>query len=534
MKGAARLAAVRSAFPDETVSAASLRRIETAVEGADPINFAPALLPGWKPGGQRSAISDDAWRLFLTLIRNAGPDWPLKSAWRDVRDLAAKEGWDWPSYSSVNRRWSALPEAEKLHARLGGAETRKRLAIPAHRDKTTIRPMEWVSLDGRTQDFWVDWGDGRAVRPVTLVLVDCASNLVLDFELCRSENAADTVRLVKRVCRTYGIFDTIYTDNGSAFSGHLVAGGNVQKFRRSKDTGGFRPPDACFFLGIEIKFAQPGNARAKIAERTYATLSCAVDDRPEFRGAHAGHAPGASPSASVRPVPVETALAVLRREVARHNSERGRRGQGMCGRSYREVFEVGIADRPRRVATEKQLRLASLLYREVAVDRYGQITVDTWVYGSDDTQAALLPHHGKGRILFGRDPDDFDVPGIAFDAKGHLICNGIQPVARGAYDSQETAREAGRLRKRAADATRQAAEANDYLSTAELDAALANLSGLETSPAPSAPAVVKGQFRTPLSARKAVPKSERGVPEEFIRIMDAKLAAGRGRGGETA
>lgn len=30
------------------------------------------------------------------------------------------------------------------------------LTQPVHRDKTSIVPLEVVSLDGRTQDFWVD------------------------------------------------------------------------------------------------------------------------------------------------------------------------------------------------------------------------------------------------------------------------------------------------------------------------------------------------------------------------------------------
>ena len=81
--------------------------------------------------------------------------------------------------------------------------------MPALRDKTTVLPLDLVSLDCRTLDFWVDWGDRRAARPTMLVLLDVATNAVLDWELAPSENAAATVRLVKRVCKTYGIFDSL-------------------------------------------------------------------------------------------------------------------------------------------------------------------------------------------------------------------------------------------------------------------------------------------------------------------------------------
>ena len=92
-------------------------------------------------------------------------------------------------------------------ARHGREATVKRITIPTVRDKTSISPLEWVSLDGRTQDFWVEFGDGRAVRPVMMVLIYVASNMVLGWELAETENAAGTVRVIKRVCETYGIFD---------------------------------------------------------------------------------------------------------------------------------------------------------------------------------------------------------------------------------------------------------------------------------------------------------------------------------------
>lgn len=200
--------------------------------------------------------------------------------------------------------------------------------MPALRDKTRISALEWVSLDGRTQDVWVITDDGKTVRPTMLALVDVATNKVLDFELAPSENAVATVRLIKRTCETYGICDRIYTDNGSAFAGHLVAGGNPHKFRNAKSVGKVQPMGICKIMGIDLRFALPENPQTKIAERTFASLSRVIDDRPEFKGAHTGHKPGASPDTSVSPVPIETAMAVIQREIRRHNTEAGRRARG--------------------------------------------------------------------------------------------------------------------------------------------------------------------------------------------------------------
>lgn len=236
----------------------------------------------------------------MTIVRDASPDFPLRQAWRDVRDIAKLRGWDWPSYVTVNRRWNALPPSQQMVARHGKDEAAKRLTQPALRDKTTITALERVSLDGRTQDYWAHDGDGKAYRPTMLMLVDVASNRVLGWTLARSENAVETVQLILGAC------DRLYTDNGSAFAGHLVAGGNVHRFRNAgKKTEGVQPLGVCHHLGIRLHFALPANARAKIAERTFAALSRVIDDRPEMKGAHAGHNPGAAPSADVTPVHID-------------------------------------------------------------------------------------------------------------------------------------------------------------------------------------------------------------------------------------
>ena len=210
----------------------------------------------------------------MTVIRDAAPEFPIKQAWRDVRDIAKVKDWQWPPYVTINCRWNALPKAEQMMARYG-----------------------------RTQDFWTDLGDGKPVRITLLALINVASIYVL----APSESAVDTVRLIRNVCEQHGIFDRLYTYNGSSFAGHLVAGGNVSRFRN------------------------------KIAERTFASLSRVIDDRPEFKGAHAGHSAGATPTSEIVPVPFAKVQAVLAREVARHNAEGGRNSQGASGRSYRRV-----------------------------------------------------------------------------------------------------------------------------------------------------------------------------------------------------
>lgn len=530
-----RIAVIQDEFGLKGTSKPSLKRLSKAVEGVDPINFAPALLAGYKPPRATAPMADAAWSFFLTIIRDAAPDFPIRQAWRDVRDVAKKTGWDWPPYVTVNRRWNALPAAQKLAARQGGSETAKQLAQPVHRDKTTIAPLEWVSLDGRTLDFWTDTGDGRPVRLTMLALVDVATNLVLDYELSPSENAVGTVRLIRRTCEVHGIFDRLYTDNGSSFAGHLVAGGNVHRFRnKATMNAGVKPLGICYHLGIKIHFALPGNAQAKIAERAFASLSRVIDDRPEFKSAHAGHSPGAAPSKDVVPVHIDQVKEVVRREIDRHNQERGRRSQGANGRSYREVFESGLEGKIVRRPTARQLYLSSLIYTPVSVDRNGQVQVDNWVYGGPTTQEDLLPFHGTGkRILLGRDPDDLSAPSMAFDQDGRLICEGIEHIVRGPYDSVDGIRDAARNRKAAREAVARAEAANNYMSDAEFAAALAALDGPTTASEPKKQKVVGARFGAPLREAKADPTSVEELAQ-YRKNMDAHLADLKAKGEKLA
>ena len=86
------------------------------VENVDPINWAPALAPDWKPRSPDAPMSEEAFAWFKDIVGLSGKNgslYPLKWAYRDTAEQARKEGWLWPSYETVRRRFLALPAAER-------------------------------------------------------------------------------------------------------------------------------------------------------------------------------------------------------------------------------------------------------------------------------------------------------------------------------------------------------------------------------------------------------------------------------------
>lgn len=205
-------------FDGDMPSIPTLKRLLATVNGVDPINFPPVLLTGHTGRTVEAEMSQDAWSFFLKTIHDAYKDFPIIQAWRDTRDVALKQQWHWPAYETVNRRWKALPYAERLTARVGQKEAERRLSQPVLRDKTSIGALEWVSLDGRTLDFFIEGPNRKPQRPTLVALIDVASTKVLGWELAQAEDAATTKRLIVETVREFGLFDRLYTDNSRAFA----------------------------------------------------------------------------------------------------------------------------------------------------------------------------------------------------------------------------------------------------------------------------------------------------------------------------
>lgn len=504
--------AARAKFGPKGTSRATLLRNMKAVKGVDPVNFAPALLTDHcRVGGRKGPAageSPEAWAYFLHRISAAHPDWPLAAAYDEVERIKAQMGWHWPSRATIYNRWNALPQSAQLTLRFGAEKAAEMLRQPVPRKRDEVPPMHIWSLDGQTRNVNAGFEDGTEGRPIELRLVDVGSGRIVGWRLCNTENAIDTAALIIEAVRKYGAPKFICTDNSRAFSSHLIAGGTKFKFRKRKDAPRrMEPPGVCQLLGIDVFYHKPRNGQAKYVERTFAETQRRVDAGPEFKGAHTGASVLSKPDGPIKAVPLATIVEVSEREYRHHNA-RIRRGGFAKGRSFDAIFEAGTKDAPLRMPTERQFYRASLAYRPVSVDRNGRFEVEGWIYGGPDTQDALLAWHGKGQVLVGINPHDFEAPAVAYDPDGRLIADDIEAVVPGEYRSMKGLQAYKRHEKAAQREIRKAKAHNALAGAALLEKARqAQAAATPTEPDRPRSKVVQPPFGGPLIDTPRRPES---------------------------
>lgn len=463
--------AVWDQFGKEGNSSKSLDRWEAQVAGVDPVNFAAVLLDGYKGGAPRAEISQEAWALFEGGLKAAFQTHHYKALYRDVEAIATKQGWAWPSYSTVMRHFQALPMAEQVALRFGREEAQRRFYQSNLRNSAGLRAMEWVVLDGRTVDLWVIWPDGRTLRPTVIGLVDQASGKVLDIEFAPSENAQAVAELERRAFKRFGAPDNLLTDNGAAFSGHLHAGQVKHKHRNKGNRRiDLEPPGIHKTLGFHLHFALPRNAQAKLMERKFADMSRQIDTGPEFKGAHAGSKPGERPEGNIVPVPYDRFVKVYRAKVDAYNAQKGRKSQGCLASatdSYDAAFKALSHGRPKRVLTEQQLRLALLEWTLSTVQPDGRVRgKDGWVYGEDmedGSQDTLLRFAGR-KVWVGTNPLNRSEPAIVWNPEDDRLIHGaVHEVVRGAFDDAAGARLSAQKKAHIRKQTKRIAELDDAM-----------------------------------------------------------------------
>ena len=500
-----------------------------------PMHQWPLVLAPKHSGGSAEAdCHPAAWAAFKAdFLRREQPT--VEMCFRNLQRLAKSEGWTIPlSAAAIGRRLDReLPRAAVVLAR-EGPPALKRMYPAQIRDRESLRVMGLVCADGHKIRTLVRWPDGKVDRPVLTAWQDIRSGRLAAWRIDRTESS-DSYRLAMLdLVREHGAPGGVLLDNSSAAAAIALTGGCHWRHK-----GG--APSADEVVGLitqlvgpkNIHWALPYSAQSKPIERSFRDLGPAISQDHRLQGAYTGahpaakphYGPGAKP-AKPEPVPLALLLAVVADAVREHNARRGRRGLGLDGKSFDEVWAAGLAaraDDPPARLSQAQLDRWLLAPAEVTASaESGAVTLHGGRYWSEDLCAALAGRpQAERRVVVRYDPDHLDRPVLVEDREGRLI---VRAAAQGSVPhldtraARETARAQGRLRKLA----REHLDVQNRLDAGELDRLLDDAEA-ETGP-PDSPAggkVFIGAFDVPAAERPAAVAT--GTDNLIRRMVDRAI-----------
>jgi putative transposase len=267
-----------------------------------------------------------------------------------------------PSLKSCRRRLKReVPRAAIVLARKG-EDALEREYPHQTRDHSVFRAMQAVNADGRRAKCYVRWPDGTVSRPVIFSIQDVMSSRRVAWRIDKSENK-EAIRLaVGDMARNFGLPDHFYIDNTHAMANKWLTGRT--SFRHRFQVRDEDPEGILVSLKIRVHFTKVRHGQSKPVERQHRNDIAELDRHPALAGAMAEK--GA--------VPVEKFIEIMDQVFAAENARVGRKGRGMNGRSYDEVFAESYAQGPIRKATEAQLRMCMLAAESVHVAANGEFT----------------------------------------------------------------------------------------------------------------------------------------------------------------
>lgn len=459
-----------------------------------------ALAPRHRGRAPTVECDPEAWEAFKTdYLRPEAP--PLAHCFRTLRRLAAARGWTVPADArALKRRLDReVPRAAVVLAR-EGREAAARLRPPQIRDRAALRALEAVNADGHRLDLFVRWPDGAVERPMLVAWQDLHSGKVLAHRLDRTESS-DGYRLgFADLLRDYGIPGQVFLDNGRAGAAKVFTGGTRTRYRfkvKRDDPLGLLTR----MVGADrIHWTTPYHGQSKPIERAFRDFATDIARDHRLRGAWTGNRPEAKPeNYRSRAVTPELLAAVVSEGVRLHNARRGRRGMGMEGRSFDEVFAASYAAHSGEIArpTEAQLSRWLLAAAAVVADRAnGAVRLFGNRYWSEALAERLSGRtQDQRRVVVRFDPDHLDRPVVVETPQGRVLGRAALQNAAPVLDTgaaRQRAREVNRLKRNA----REQLAIHRRMEAAHLDALLTEAAAGETEPPPAEeePGVVRPVF----------------------------------------
>ena len=240
---------------------------------------------GWNRG--KSKLDDDSimWQGFLQLyLDHRKPKIAL--CYREMSAIVTEEYPEIadfiPSISSFRRKINTLPFAVTEYAREGEKAFHDHCTPYANRDKSSIYANDIWVMDNYTFDVIIkEENNSKTTKRMYLTTVlDIKSGVLVGWNITDSPDSNSTLDALRFAMLRFGIPKRLYFDNGREFTTLDIAGDERNR-KVAKDKKGNLPVTIIAKLGIEIIFALPTNAQAKVVERIHRIIKeqfCTAQD----------------------------------------------------------------------------------------------------------------------------------------------------------------------------------------------------------------------------------------------------------------
>ena len=463
---------------------ATLYRWQSAVKGYDASDWLAVLVPGYCGRTKEAECTPEAWEFFKADFLRLEAD-SVAACYKRLARTAVKEGWDIPAKRTIER-WASdkIPATIRILKREGELALMSR--YPAiERSVKDLYATQWINGDGYQHNVFVRWPDGTIDRPKTWFWQDIHSRKLLSYRVDKTENT-DSIRLAfGDLVEDYGIPEHVTIDNTRAAANKWMTGGTPNRYRfKVKEDD---PLGIFTLLGIQVHWTSvnkagtqaKGHGQAKPIERAFGMggLGSYVDKHPDFSGAYTGENTTAKPeNYGETAVPLDRFIETLNQEIIAWNADKGRRTEMALGiKSFDQVFNESYARAPIRKATEAQRRLWLLAAESVTVKNDGTFTLAAGARTGEGSEgrnryyASELQEVGESRqkIVVRFDPSSLYEEAFAYTLDGRFIAR-AQCIEAAGFGDSDAGRTWNRARRQFIKATKQAADAEQRMSLADM------------------------------------------------------------------
>ena len=410
-------------------SPSTLRRLAKGIHCFTRTDWLAALCPVSAQithGSIKTRIDGRAWdSLLADYLRPEQP--AAKECIRRVQALAEKEGWELPSFRTMQRRLEGVPRHIKT-LRRDGDHALARLYPSQERSVSHLSALDIINADGYTFNVFVRWHDGRVLRPKIWAWQDIYSRKILSYAIGTSENK-ELIRLsFGRVLEQYGVPREVVIDNTRAAANKDLSGG-IQRRRHKRIDD--EPLGLFGILGIKVHWTTivggKGWGQAKPIERAFRDFGELIDKHPAFAGAYTGANPMAKPeNYASAAVPAKSFEPIVASLIDEYNSRAGRRTEACAGElSFDAAFSQSFSRAAVRFCSEQQRELWLLATEPVKVS--GKATVQLKASMLDGAGAntyydeKLLPYIGT-KVVARYDPRNMHAGIAVYSLDGVRLC----------------------------------------------------------------------------------------------------------------